>query len=357
MRNLLCLLLLAGVFLLNGCSPQDIKKDVYKPLNTGEKAAAQETAKTAQDEKTPAGTPQKEPEKQGEKYIEKTPVTIYYQDSDGNIIPVTRKIPKQAGIARAAVSELIDTVENRERAESLGLLPVLPEGTAIKGLNIYKRVAVIDFNPGVLEYKNKTAEKNIVAAVVYTLTGFRTVDNVEILVNGRNPGKLRYGTDLSAFMNRGNILVNSDSVNMKKGAQKLDAYLLKYLSEKYVYLVPISYEYDQEQEEKQPYRLVEILTGKAFKEGIHTELPAGVKLLKSELKNGVLTLDFSPELKDYGGTAREDGIIKQLSYSMMQLKGVKKMRILVGGKGGTLPEGTEIGGEFALQGGINAVAE
>ena len=56
---------------------------------------------------------------------------MFCQDEDGCIIPVTRWIQPQLGIARAAVSLAIDSPLVREETAYYGVYPVIPEGTEI----------------------------------------------------------------------------------------------------------------------------------------------------------------------------------------------------------------------------------
>ncbi|HEX3030372.1 MAG TPA: GerMN domain-containing protein, partial [Clostridia bacterium] len=143
-------------------------------------------------------------------------VTVYYQDKNGFLVPVSRKIDKQEGIARATITGLVDDAQNRENIEYYGLYPVLPAGTEVKGINIKEGTAVIDFNENLLSYKNGEQERSIISSIVYTLTEFKTVQNVKILVNGCAMSALKYGTDISGILNRDNILVNSSKANIAK---------------------------------------------------------------------------------------------------------------------------------------------
>jgi len=61
-------------------------------------------------------------------------------------------------------------------------------------------------------------------------------------------------------------------------------------------------------------------------------------VLGSRIEGNLLILDFNKEIKNYGGTAREEGILKQILYSMKQLKNIEKIRILIEGKKDHLPK-------------------
>lgn len=140
-------------------------------------------------------------------------VTLYYQNADAMIMPVSREIPRQEGIARAAVSGLIDSPLCREELDYYKLYPVLPAGTEILGLTIRDGIATIDFNDNILNYNSIRDEINIFSSIVYTLTEFDTIDNVIIWVNGYQDIDLKFDSDISGHLNRENIMINGDKLN------------------------------------------------------------------------------------------------------------------------------------------------
>jgi len=267
-------------------------------------------------------------------------VTIYYQDAGGLIIPISRKIDRQEGIARAAITGLIDNSNNREEIGYYGIFPVLPQGTEIKGINIKEGTATIDFNDKLLSYGSQKEEQNIISSIVYTLTEFKTVQNVKILVNGREKGKLKYETDISGILNRDNVLINSKIVNLEQKCSKADIYLFDKVNENNYYLLPVSKEYSGTTENL-PGKIIELFGENFGSSKLFSQLPQKVILKNVIIKDDVMTLDFSKDLTSYGGgTEKETGIINQILYSMKQVKGLNKMKILVEGKENALPEGT-----------------
>ena len=311
-----------------------------KPVN--------ETQAAIPDEKSPAVQPAAgEPS-------QTTPVTLYYQTSDGFIVPATRRIAKQEGIARAAINGLTDNAINRESLEYYGLYPVLPEGTDILGLTIKNGTAIIDFNTKLLNYENEASERNIIAAVVYTLTEFRTVKEVKMLINGVPVRKMKFASDIPSLLSRDNILVNAGRLNMKAGsAGKLDLYVFKNVNEEQ-YLLPLSSEVTREELGELPGKLVKML-GDGFRDDkFYSELPRETRLIKSGIKGSTLTLDFNKALISYGGgTAREDGILRQILHSAKQIKGVDRVKILIDGEIPELPEGSDVSEELAIPQVIN----
>ena len=73
-------------------------------------------------------------------------ITAYYRDSDNTVVPVTRKIKRQEGIARAVVESMIKNDENDDALKPYKLCALLPEGTEILGMNIKDSTVIVDFN-------------------------------------------------------------------------------------------------------------------------------------------------------------------------------------------------------------------
>ncbi len=285
----------------------------------------------------------------------KKSVTVYYQDEDGYLIPMTRWIPMQQGIARACVSLCIDSADVREEVAYYGVYPVLPKGTEILGIDIRDGEAVIDFSRELLNYNSAKAERNIVASIVYMLADFRTVSKVRILVNGYSINELKYGTDISGALGREDLTINTDVKAISvKGKQ--DIYLLRTVNDSTAYLIPVSVAVS-EAEDNYPKKLVEQLLETENKENLYSEMPDNTKLLGCEVKDGNAILNFDRSFVNYGGSTREEGIINQLAYTLRQVHGVNRITILVDGEGAELPEGTDISDGIAIPATINDIID
>ncbi len=355
MRYLAVLMLFVCLMFLAGCSIPT-GNDAQETENTTYIAAATEPTVSAET----GGAVATEPDS-GVKGIQTVnnenqpmmPVTIYYQDSDGYIIPMTRWVDKQPGIARAALSGLTDSALTREELQYYGVYPVLPVNTEILGINIKDGIAAVDFNNKLLDYGNGNIERNIVTAVVYTLTEFPTISSVKLLVNGNELKTMKYGTDASGLLSRTNTPINSP---LAKGAAKADIYRFKRANEGFTYLLPVSVEKD-EKEEVTPELLIRGLLQPETDEKLLSELPEGAELNKCSVNSGTLTMDFSGKFLAYGGNAREEGILKQLVYTAGQIGGISKVKITVNGEDAELPEGTYISSGIAIPKTINDIID
>lgn len=359
MRKCIFFMLLTVICLFSACSPPEIKEKE----NPGSIAAIEESKQgeisRVQAELQAADNSEKVSDRNfvQENNVKTLSITPYYQDKDGYIIPAAREIIKQEGVARAAVNCLIDSSTNREELEYFGLYPVLPAGTEILGLNLKEGMAVIDFNDEILKYRSEKAEKNIITSLVYTLTEFKTIKDVKILINGYTVKKLKYGTDASGILNRCNVLINNDRIDLKEGFDKTDIYVFKKVNENFFYLLPVSVEFEGNGNKSLPGRIVELLGSQLADSFLYSEIPQDTKLIGYSISSSLLTLNFNGGLLNYGGTTREQGILDQIVHSMKQLSGVEWVRILIDGKRVDLVEGTDISKDIPVASKINAVID
>ncbi len=383
MKNFLYFLLITGILLISGCqnplSEIDNVQTRIENIETLKEQALTEDSKSVEVSGKNADT-QKDDinnpvvSKANEEYKPKEQVntqrdnsssdttvneilaiTAYYKDSEDVLIPVTRNIEKEEGVAKAAIKSMIDNEVNRVALKPLGLKPVLPEGTEILGINVADSIAVIDFNSKLLDYSTEQDENNIFAGIVYSLTEFETINGVRILINGYVKEELKHSGDISGTLRRDNILINSDKLNTDNKTMKLDVYLFKYLEDKHENLLPVSMEYIGVTKDMLPMQIVRSLSKEPKESNLYTQMPENVELLDSSIADKVLTLDFSKEIKNYGGNSREEGLMKQILYTMKQINGVEKVRILIEGKKDDLPEGTDISKPLLIPDKINKV--
>jgi len=269
-------------------------------------------------------------------------ITLYYRNKERLLVPVTRSVLKQEGLAKAAINGLVDEAVTREQLDYYGLYPVLPQGTKIKGMSIKNGSAIVDFTKEFLNVSNQQDEQMAVSSVVYTLTGFRTISNVSIRVEGKTVYKLNNGTDLSKVRNRNNTFINVGETQLKDGYVKCDLYYMAYGSNKFNYLVPVSTQIEKAEDNQLPISLFTELSRKPTESKYFTSFPEGTKLLSADLQNDLVILDFSSQISNYGGSEKEDSLLKQIYYTINQLNGIQKVKILIDGKETTLPEGTEV---------------
>lgn len=140
---------------------------------TAEPTATATTEPTPTPEATPTETPDTEETRQ---------VTVYFL-RDEKIAAASRSVPA-ADLRRAteALEELLKGPTEAERAA--GLSTAIPEGTELRGVNIENGVATVDLS-GTFESGGGSFSMGArLAQVVYTVTQFPTVQEVQFRLDG-----------------------------------------------------------------------------------------------------------------------------------------------------------------------------
>lgn len=79
-----------------------------------------------------------------------------------------------------------------------------------------------------------------------------------------------------------------------------------------------------------------------FSDGLSASIPAETKVLQVTINEDLLILNVSREIKNYGGTANEEALTRQLVETALAMPGIAKVTLLIEGKEDYLPEGSRI---------------
>lgn len=121
-------------------------------------------------------------------------IVLYFSNADGSeLVPEARAIPKQEGIARATVNQLI------AGPASSDLYPTLPAATILDDINISNGLCTVDFSSELLDNLGGDRQSQMLAvySIVNTLTQFDSVEYVQILVDGKVINTSLGGVDIS----------------------------------------------------------------------------------------------------------------------------------------------------------------
>lgn len=245
---------------------------------------------------------------------------IYYSDISGYVVPVLRTIPKQDGLAKSTLTALIDNNENRLDLMDLGLIPVLPDGTTFELALKDDNVIWVDFNDKILEFKSEKQEKSAVQSVVYTLTEFDTVKEVQILVNNEIMDKLTYGTDISKPLNRNNI--NSLDNYISGESVKKTFYSYKNITDKYTYFIPITKNLPRGQDDIEAILQEEINLNKEL--GVSIASDFNVKKVIVENNIAYITID-----KKFDSNEEFTNFMKVISLTLSQNETIESIKLIV----------------------------
>ena len=126
-------------------------------------------------------------------------IVLYFVNKEGYLTAEKRVIPKTPGVARAAMNELI----KGPTAQS-GLYASIPPGTRLKDIKIEDGLATVDFTESIQSKHpgGSAGESLTIGSIVNTLTQFPSVQEVQILVEGRVVETLAGHLDISKPLER-----------------------------------------------------------------------------------------------------------------------------------------------------------
>lgn len=252
----------------------------------------------------------------------------WYEDGDGYLVPVTRQIPQQDGIAKATLALMVQSSENDLAAARMGLTNVIPEGVSFD-IDISGGKARVDMSKEALNCASAEEELLMVQGTAAALCGFDTVDQVTFLFDGQKRSKLTHGTDVSGVFTED--MVNVESVSTLSGSSHADQVQLYFPSASGRMLVPVTRTVFSPAD--LPTAILELAKGPKTDSGLECPLPrdCGVKSVK--IRNGVATIDFTREFAQI--TEHSDGghqAMQAIIFTASQFPGVKQVNVLVEGK-------------------------
>ena len=253
----------------------------------------------------------------------------WYEDGDGYLVPVTRQIPQQDGIAKATLSLMVQSSENDLAAARMGLTNVIPEGVTFD-LDISGGKARVDMSAEALNCLNAEEELLMVQGVAATLCGFDSVEEVSFLFDGQKRSRLTHGTDVSGVFTAQDV--NLESVETFGSADLSDAQQVQlfFPSATGRMLVPVTRTVFSPAD--MTTAMLELAKGPRHDSGLEAPLPGNCAVKSVSVKNGVATIDFTKAFADIA--AHSDGgalAMKAVVYTASQFPGVKQVSILVDG--------------------------
>ena len=257
---------------------------------------------------------------------------LYFKDKQGLLVPVMRKVPWEEGIAKLAIKNMIDSPELRENVAPTGLIPVIPAGTEILGMSINEDTGLckVDFSREVLNYESEKDEESIIKGVVYTLTEFQAIDEVQLLIDGEVIPAMKYGTDISNPLKRENINLIGDLDSTR--SKVVVYYKGNNLEEDYDYFVPITIPTLAPM--PNIYTALETLFDDPPSElGLSTDIPEGTNFHGVDIKDGIAYVDIS---FDYGDPPNDNMVfnkmLKNIGLTLSEFDEIEKVELLIDGK-------------------------
>lgn len=246
-------------------------------------------------------------------------VTVFFYDEIlGSLAPFERQSTESGDRLEAALKELIKGPKLDERAQT-----TLNPATKVLSVAQNGEVATVNFSSEVKTIPQGVPEKMALYSVVNTLTSFDDIKAVEFLIENERPTFFGKTFDASGQF---------EKLEVKEGEGR-DC-LLYFPKNDFSFLAI----------EKAPVKnVVDIaefasLAIKRYIQGPVTPeleriLPPSTKVRKVTLSEGMLTVDLSGEAQNLSvGAEGEEVMMQSLLWTLTEIPGVRKVRILVGGK-------------------------
>ncbi|MCR6545632.1 GerMN domain-containing protein [Dehalobacterium formicoaceticum] len=268
-------------------------------------------------------------------------VVVYFASMDKkNLIPVTLGIKPTPEAARVAMEKLLAGPENEFSA------PTIPEGTKLKDMYLVGTTAYVDLTEELLTAPRQTADQTV-KSIVFTMTEFPGVEDVQIMVNGQIEENLA-GVDISQPFKR------PDAINYY-GAQPMGQNLVKayFSDDNAIYLVPVTLQADTQ--DRPLAALRKLLEGPPKNSGLGATLWPGTKIHSFHMADGLATIDFNNQAFGYGGgSTAELMFVNSVLYTLSQFSEIKQVKFLFEGKEiEYLPEGTDMTSPIQIPNKIN----
>ena len=254
------------------------------------------------------------------------PTVVYYQDGQGYLVPVTRRVDKTDGIAKATLSLMVASSANDLSAARLGLKTTVPEGTTFD-LDISNGKARVDLSREALNCMSAEQETLMVQSVAQTLCEFDSVNEVSFLFDGQKRSKLTHGTDVSGIFTGADLNLESVATLSDAGSHSLQLY---FPSASGRMLVPVTRRVFSDADVTTA--MIELVKGPRADSGLEAPLPKDCGLLGVSMKDGVVTINFS---KEWMNAMQGDAGVQSLRavmFTAAQFPGVKQVKIAVEGQ-------------------------
>jgi len=255
---------------------------------------------------------------------------LYFQDEDGYLVPVMRRIPWEEGIARSTLNNMVDTPQLREVLNTTGLLPIIPSGTKVNGITIDEAgLCKVDFSEEFLNRDTKKDEENLIKGVVYTLTEFPAVKDVQIFVGGAYVDTMKNGTEVATTLSRENInLLGS----IEDGRSNVMVYYKGSAETDFDYFVPVTIPTLAPM--ANVYTALDLLfEGPPSNSELTSDIPTDVNFQGVEIKDGTAYVDINLGAESL--VTREatlDSVIKNIGLTLSQFGDINSVEVLVDGE-------------------------
>ena len=249
---------------------------------------------------------------------------LYFISDEGYVVPVTKLIPWEDGIAAASLKYMTASSANSDAARRMGLSPAIPEGTEFS-ISIRDGNALVDLI-GMPALESERAELDMIRAIVNALVEFPTVSTVTI-TRGGSSEPLENGTELPVRQPAYPLNIEGGELAASAGGTFVTLY---FPNASGAVTVPVSRGMSAE---PSVYSVAAALIAGTKEKGLMSCFPENTLLLGAAIENGTATVNLSGDFKE---TAETEGMFslayRTLFLSLEKCFGITRLRIEVNGE-------------------------
>lgn len=284
-------------------------------------------------EKTYDQAVQSKPQEKKEQSVKKSGLELYFLADTGHVVPYTLPLPNVQGIAKETLEYMVQGGAG-EKLLPKGFAGTLPKGTKVLGLNIQKsnQTATIDFSKEFLQYKPEMEEK-ILSAVTWTLTGFPSVEKVNIRVNGRALETMPHQKSVAQGLTRqqGINLEVSEGIQISNSVP-VTLYFMGQTSDNQIYYVPVTRMIERTDQVAET-AMKELIKGPMQNSGLVSALDSSLKVNQIQMNKEMVKVDFNEQLLQYENQKKASkDALETILLSLGENTGAEKVTITVNGK-------------------------
>ncbi|WNC16661.1 GerMN domain-containing protein [Brevibacillus brevis] len=257
--------------------------------------------------------------------------TVYLQDANGYVVPVSLTLPKEEGVAKQVLSYMVKGGPVESMLPT-GFSAVLPQGTEVKGIVIKNGVATVDFSKEFKTYEQKD-EKRILDAVSRALTEFTNVKTVQIWVNGTPLTEMPAGSTPITQLDRGhgvNLELADGAVPGNTSA--VTVFFQGQLDDTRTYFVPVTRLIPATSDIAKA-TVEELIKGPKEGSQLFSSLLRTTRVLDVKQEKDLLTVNLSNDILKYDeGKEASPDALESLVLSLTESTGAPKVQLLVEGK-------------------------
>lgn len=261
-----------------------------------------------------------------------TQITFYLKDRNNYIAPVSLNVPRVVDIAKQTLKYMVEDGEYKDLLPS-GFTAILPKGTQIKGISLDKenKLATVDFSKEFTEY-NPQDERKILEALTYTLTGFTSVQQVKIRVEGKELREMPVdGTPLDEPLTRG-MGINLETVAGIDFGQTVPVtvYFMGHTEENADYFVPVT-RLIQRTDDLAQAAVQQLIQGPSSKSQLTAVVDPSAQVLEVKQQEGLITVNLNGQVLGPDDKVPSE-TLESVILSLTENTETSKVQIQINGK-------------------------